>query len=544
MRDFKFQAELKAQTRDAWAEGHKNVLLHLPTGGGKTRIFTDLLVEADAPGVGIAHRSELIGQMSMAFARNGVRHRIFASNAAIKEIIAEHVDVLGKSFYDPNAKITAASVDTLTARDGSLHRWRAEQRVWVVDEGHHCQTGNKWGRAVAELNPAAVGLLPTACPERADGKGLGRGAGGLADVMLTGPSMRWLIDNNYLADYALICPPQSINSGALTIGSTGDYTQASLAAESRRSIGKIVGDACDHYITHTPGRPGMMFTTDIESAQDIAAGFRARGVNALAVSSKSPRSDRVEAVKGLAAGRVQMVVNVDLFGEGTDVPVLEVVIFGRKSESRNLYLQQAGRSLRWVAGKTAYIIDMVGNVLERHGLPDAPYNYTLGEREARSRGTSGPPMLTACKNPMCARAFEKFRVACPYCGHVPQPAARRSLEQTDGNLVMLDPDVLAQMRAAVVDANKSPEAVQYEMAAKFAPRVAQHVAKARQKELLTLRAHLVDAVAHWAGRQTAAGRSYEEAHKLLFLKHKTDVYTAQTLDARATQSLIEALTND
>ena len=77
MRDFKFQADLKAQTRDAWAAGLKNVLLQLPTGGGKTRIFTDLMVEQDAPAVAIAHRTELVGQMSEALAKNGVRHRIF-----------------------------------------------------------------------------------------------------------------------------------------------------------------------------------------------------------------------------------------------------------------------------------------------------------------------------------------------------------------------------------------------------------------------------------------------------------------------------------
>lgn len=544
MRDFKFQADLKAETRDAWAAGLRNVLLQLPTGGGKTRIFTDLMVEQDAPAVAIAHRTELVGQMSEALAKNGVRHRIFASNQTIRETIQTHVEKFGRSFYDPNAKVTAASVDTLAARDGSLHKWRSQQRMWVVDEGHHCLRENKWGAAVAELKDA-VGLLPTACPERADGKGLGRHAEGLADVLIAGPTMRELIDGQYLADYALICPPASVDNSELKIGgSTHDYTQASLTAASRKNIGRIVGDACDHYLTHTPGRPGMMFVTDIETAHDIAAGFRARGVRAVAVSSKSKSSERVEAVKGLAAGRLQMVVNVDLFGEGTDVPVLEVVIFGRKSLSRNIYLQQAGRALRWVDGKLAYIIDMVGNVLEIHGLPDAPWQYSLDGRKAGARSSTGPKLLRACTSPTCARAYERFRTRCPFCGHEPQPPARATLEQVDGSLVLLDPQTLAHMRALVASANRSPEAVAHALGTRHAPKVAQLAAAARQRELLATRAHLTEALAHWAGRGVARGRSYEECHKLLYLKHRTDVFTAQTLDLNATHALIEVLKND
>lgn len=544
-RDFQFQADIKGEINAAWSSGLANVLLHLPTGGGKTKIFTDLLVERGAPAVAIAHRTELVGQMSLALAKNGVRHRIFASNQTIKDTIKDHVEIYGRNFYDPNSPITCASVDTLEARDGSLHAWRKAQRMWVVDEGHHCLQSNKWGRAVAGFDAGAVGLLPTACPERADGKGLGRHAGGLADVMISGPSMRELINGSYLSDYCLICPPASIGAEGLVIGSTGDYTMASLAASSRQNIGRIVGDACDHYLTHTPGLPGMMFVTDIETAHDTAAGFRARGIRAVAVSSKSKNTERVAAVKGLASGTIDMVVNVDLFGEGTDVPVLAVSIFARKSESRNLYLQQAGRALRWQAGKMAYIIDMVGNVLERHGLPDAPWVYGLDGKEARTRGQgAGVRMIRACTNKLCSRAYERYRARCPYCGHIPDPPSRNTLEQVDGSLVLLDPQALAILRDGAAAANLSPDAVAYQVAAKYAPPVAVNTARARQRELLTTRAHLVDAIAHWAGRGLTKGRSFEESHKLLFLKYGTNVFTAQTLDAKGTTALIEALTND
>ncbi len=75
----------------------------------------------------IAHRKELVEQMSLTPGAHGVRHRILAADDTVRHIIKRHVEVLGRSFHHPNANATAASVDTIMARAGSLPgagRWR------------------------------------------------------------------------------------------------------------------------------------------------------------------------------------------------------------------------------------------------------------------------------------------------------------------------------------------------------------------------------------------------------------------------------------
>ena len=87
-------------------------------------------------------------------------------------------------------------------------------------------------------------------------------------------------------------------------------------------------------------------------------------------------------------------VNVDLFGEGFDLPAIGSVSFARPTQSFPLYAQQFGRSLRVLEGKDrAIVIDHVGNVI-RHGLPDAYRAHTLDSRERKS-GSAGVAALRA-----------------------------------------------------------------------------------------------------------------------------------------------------
>ena len=78
---------------------------------------------------------------------------------------------LGHSFFDPNAKTGVGGVDTIIRMDAG-DAWFKQVRLMVQDEAHHVLKSNKWGTA-AEMFPNARGLLPTATPLRADGKGLG-----------------------------------------------------------------------------------------------------------------------------------------------------------------------------------------------------------------------------------------------------------------------------------------------------------------------------------------------------------------------------------
>ncbi len=115
------------------------------------------MAAANCACVAIAHRQELVGQMSRALARNGVRHRIIASEKVVRQIVESHVLDIGENLYDSNSSVAVASVDTLIRRADELADWLPTVRLWVQDEAHHVLKKNKWGRAVS-MFPSARGL--------------------------------------------------------------------------------------------------------------------------------------------------------------------------------------------------------------------------------------------------------------------------------------------------------------------------------------------------------------------------------------------------
>ena len=374
-----YQQLLSDQIDAQWALGCQNVMATLDCGGGKTAIFSHQLNICPDACVAIAHRQELVSQMSLTLARYGVRHRILAPMPVIKWIIQLHTQVLGRDFYDPNARRAVAGVDTLVSwsKPESRHhaatmRWAQQVKLWIIDEGHHLLAGNKWGEAT-RMFPNARGLAVTATAERADGKGLGRHADGLLDAMVEGPRGRWLIEQEYLTDYRVFCPPSDLHLEAVAHGVDGDYVRKQLATATRAS--SIMGDVVAHYLRLAPGKLGVTFAPDVETATDMAHNFNMAGVPAEVVSAKTPDKQRVAIMQLFAAKKVLQVVNVDLFGEGFDLPAIEVVSMARATDSYPLYHQQFMRALRRQEGKDrAIIIDHVGNVV-RHGLPDSPIGY-------------------------------------------------------------------------------------------------------------------------------------------------------------------------
>lgn len=458
----------------------------------------------------------------MALAREGVRHRVIGPDSLMRTCASLHMDEFGRSFVDPNGRVAVASVDTLVNLDPN-DPWLPQVGLWVQDEAHHVLKDNKWGKACA-LFPNAYGLGVTATPVRADGRGLGRHADGLFDTMVVGPSMRELIDRGYLTEYRIFAPPSDINLAAVPVTDSGDYSPAKL--KSARQESRITGDVVKHYLRIAPGKLGVTFDTDIESATQTAAAYNAAGVPAEIVSSKTPDVLRSRILRRFRNREVLQLVNVDLFGEGFDLPAIEVVSMARPTQSYGLYCQQFGRALRIMEGKShAIIIDHVGNV-ERHGLPDAPREWSLDRRERRTRSaaTDVIPVRT-CLNETCLSVYERIHKCCPFCGHEPVPAGRSTPEQVDGDLHELSPEVLARMRGDVAVVDGDPR-----YPAGAAPEVTGAI---RKRHLLRQQAqgHLRASIALWAGWQRSLGRDDPEAYRRFFFKYGTDVLSAQALGA-------------
>lgn len=530
-----YQLKFKTDIYGAWAAGARNVIGVLPTGGGKTFTFSEIVKECTSPAAVIAHRQELVVQISLALARDEIPHRIIGPTAVVRLANGVQMDELGRSFYHPKAPVAVAGVDTLIRRQAELAVWMRSVGLWVIDEAHHVVRGNKWGAAV-EMFPNARGLGVTATPIRLDGRGLGRHADGVFNAMIEGPTMRELISAGYLTDYRIFAPPSDLDLSVVKISATsGEYNPDQLRQAVKKS--HVIGDVVAHYLKIAPGKLGVTFAPSVDIAGDIATRFNASGVPAAVVSADTPDHDRVSILRRFKTRQLMQLVNVDLFGEGFDLPAIEVISMARPTQSFSLYAQQFGRPLRIMLGKkTAIIIDHVGNVA-RHGLPDARRVWSLDTREKRSRDADLDAIpVTTCL--ACFAVYERFHATCPFCGHKNQPASRAGPEYVDGDLTELDPATLAVMRGEI-DRIDGPVMFPNSLAMPARMRL-DRVHRERQNAQAALRA----SIAWWAGYQSAAGRSESESYKRFYWQFGVDVMTAQTLNARDALELVDRVNRE
>lgn len=524
------QQAVKNGIYGAWNDNDRVALAIATTGWGKSKLMSDIALDIERSGLRnciMAHRKELVGQMAMHIAQQGIPHRIIGPKEVVADIAREQREELGRSFVNPDARAAVASVDTIVSRSEELAPWARSVQYFMGDEGHHYLRNNKWGKAL-DLFTTARGLLVTACPERADGQGLGRHADGYADRMILGPTMRETIELGGITDYEIAVPDSDFEIDENARGKDGDFTTGKMREASRKS--HIVGDVVQEYTKRAYGKRAICFATDVETAGEIAQKFNDAGVPAIALSGKTPSNVRREMIKRFKSGQIWVLVNVDLFDEGFDVPACEVVIMARPTASLNKYLQMFGRALRTMVGKLyGLIIDHVSN-WKRHGLPDRQRFWTMDRREKQAKKEKDPEFIedmTVCKG--CSRPYELFHPACPYCGHEPVVAATggRAIEQIAGDLRLLDRETLAQMRADME--LESPASVAERVAFAAGPLAGRGAAN-RQIEKHQAQQRLFDAVALWAGIQRAKGRSDAESYRRFYLTTGVNVLGAMHKD--------------
>lgn len=541
-----YQVKWNGDVRQAWLQGAQNVVGVLSTGGGKTVNVSDLLM--DDPGASkavIAHRQELVGQLSLAIARNGVRHDLIAPDDVKREISRLHIDALGRSYFAPGAPTRVAGIDTLVNRKDELRGWGASVTKWVVDEGHHLVLDNKWHTGVSLFtNPACKGLLPTATPQRADRKGLGRHADGIADAMIHGPPMRWLIEQGFLTDYRMFCVESDMQLLESDIGASGDYSTAKLRAAARNS--HIVGDVVDRYLEFAPGLLGVTFCPDVETAAEIQAKYSSRGVPAGLLTGKTKGGVRRHTLRRFEQREIMQLVVVDIVSEGFDMPAIEVASMARKTASLATFMQQFGRTLRPMPGKgKARIIDHVGNFLT-HGPPDRPRPWTLDRQEKRGGGGGGIPLRICIPwttqdgvfNIGCYQPYERTLKKCRWCGNpAPPPEGRGSPQQVEGDLAELDPAVLAALRGAIDMADMSTEQFREYLAGRHVPEIGQLAQVKLHHARQLAQTELRNAMDLWAGQRHAAGASDAEIQREFWHAFGIDVLSAMALNRADAEAL-------
>lgn len=539
-----YQEDMKREIYAAWAAGRRNVLLVMPTGLGKTKTFCSIAIDkAVAPASGklptaiMVHRKELVQQISLTLAEEGIAHNIIAPRPVILGIVAAQRQLLKRQFYDYAAAVTVISVDTLVSRIAKHEKWARSVKLWITDEAAHVLRDNKWGRAVGFF-PGAIGLGVTATPERLDKKGLGRHADGVFDAMVEGPNSRWGIENGYLSKYKIALPSSDYQQYLRKASDGADYARAAMAQASAKS--RIVGDAVANYLKFAKGKQAIYFCTDVKAGEKMEAEFLKQGVAAKLLTAETDDKRRLQAIVDFRERRIQALLNIDLFDEGFDVPGIEVVGMCRPTMSKSKHFQMLGRGLRPMAGKDhCLIIDHVGNVA-RHGFPDRAHRWTL-DRIARRKDKQA--LIRTCFNPDCSAPFERHATACPYCGlEVKRPAGsgagRVGPAQVDGDLFLLDPETLKELDQAARLEDPGSVARRVSRAAGAAAGIK---AMKNQAQRIEAAKALGEAIARWAGRQRAEGLSDRSIHKKFYLERGKTINQAMAEPRAEMLETIKAL---
>lgn len=385
--------------RSSYAARKRAPLLVLPTGGGKTFVFSYVTANANTRGnrvLILVHREELLRQSSASLDALGVRHGLIAAKSPMRLTELSQV----------------ASVQTIVRRFATLDGAGWSPDLIVVDEAHHATAGS-W-RQVLEHWPSARVLGVTATPCRMDGAGLGVDHGGTFDDLVIGPQIGDLIGRGYLAPIDIYSPPVVADLSSLRTAG-GDFVRGEAA--ERMDKPTVTGSAVEHYGRICPGQPALAFCVSVKHAEHVAEEFRAAGWRAKSLDGTMDSAERKQIIADMAEGRLDVITSCDIVSEGTDIPVVAVAILLRPTKSLSLYLQQVGRVLRLYQGKTvATILDHVGNVA-RHGWPDEAREWSLAgakKRGARDAADGPPPPVR------CGACFRETKAPapdhCPSCG--------------------------------------------------------------------------------------------------------------------------------
>lgn len=412
-----YQTALIDDARALMNQGVRSILIQAATGAGKTALTAHMLKTAASKGMKawfVVHRIELLEQSVDAFVKVGCNVGIISSKHQSNTLLP----------------IQVCGVQTLVNRMQSMPM----PQLVVYDECHHMRAAT-WERVRAHTASAfTVGLTATPC--RLDGKGLGTHF----STMISGPSVEWLMANGYLANYKLFAPQGFDTTGLRK--SMGEYVRSET--EARIDKPSIVGDVVSHYKKYAAGTQAIAFAVTVKHSKHLRDAFIAAGIIAEHLDGETPQKERYEIMARFRAGTIKVLTNVELFGEGLDVPGIQTVILARPTASFSWYRQMVGRGLRPAPGKThAIIIDAVRNC-ERHGLPDDPAEFSL--KDGLIKNKKEGPSVRICRN--CFAANESKEKVCTQCGAplISKDGPKREVKTVSGELTEVDLNALRMQR--------------------------------------------------------------------------------------------------
>lgn len=335
--------------------GVKRMVVCLPTGAGKTVIFSHLATLARKQVLVLAHREELLGQ---------AREKLERALAGASVVALER----GGERAAADAKVVVASLRSL--HEERLARVLADRDFGLViyDECHHAAADDNLRvlRQLGAFERSWEGTLLgfTATTARGDGKGLDQ----VFEQIVYQKTLPDLVDDGFLAPLKGFRINTAADLTRLTAGGA-DFPDDALAEavdiEDRnalvaRSIQELARD-----------RRTIAFCVTVNHARNLSRALNAIGVPAGIVHGEMPAADRARALAEFRSGRIQALANVAVLTEGFDDPGVSCIAMARPTRSEGLYAQCVGRGTRLAEGKRdCLILDFVdASLLSLCSLP-------------------------------------------------------------------------------------------------------------------------------------------------------------------------------
>ena len=355
-----YQQLAKEDIFDKW-NLFDNILYQMPTGTGKTRLFTSIIRDINIWGLRhninfriliIAHRSELIEQSSRSLDKYRIKHGVLAGTMKDKRDLTQAIQV--------------ASIQTITHPANQCLIEDLKFDFIIIDEAHQAVASSY--QKLWEFCPDAKKLGVTATPWRMNNNGFAQ----IFDAYIPSMSIKEFIQKGWLATYQYYSIPissellKSIDS-IREFDIEGDYKNSALA-EVCDTL-KIRAQLYDSYAKNALGKKGIIYSISREHSEHICSQYQSHGVSIENIDSKTPAKVREAVINAFKNGEIDIIVNVDIFSEGFDCPDIEFIQLARPTKSLVKYIQQVGRGLRKNGDKRCIILDNVG-MYSRFGLPD------------------------------------------------------------------------------------------------------------------------------------------------------------------------------
>lgn len=339
-----YQAEAKQAILAAWDEGYRKTLLVLPTGCGKTVVFSSVTENQVNKGHRVlimAHRGELLNQAAGKL-----------KEASGLDSVLEKAESTSLGSFLP---VTVGSVQSL-AQEKRLARFPNNYfQDIIVDEAHHCLSDSY--KRVLDHFPDANILGVTATPDRGDMKNLGE----FFDSKAYEYSMTEAIREGYLCPIKAQMIPLELDIADVGI-SSGDFS----AGEIGNALEPYLHQIAAEMVNYCQGRKTVVFLPLIATSQKFCVMLNDAGLRAAEVNGNS--DDRSEVLADFEAGKYDVLCNSMLLTEGWDCPSVDCIVVLRPTKIRSLYQQMVGRGMRLSPGKTELLLLDFLWMTERHDL--------------------------------------------------------------------------------------------------------------------------------------------------------------------------------